>query len=172
MGNVNLKVLTTVSSAMEEFRNKIDAELTISILWGSQDIERSIQDICTLSYLSDAKANPILSNQTYYECAVCKTITSSPDHRCDRPEQTYGTHDLKEPLSVRQIFPAVFIRTEVPVIPRTAQLVRSGNHKSLESEMLSCTVCGNNFPSSLELEKHQKDHHSASHRYTDEQKLE
>ena len=161
LGNVNLKVVSTMSSAMEDFRNKIDSELYISILWGSLDIERSIQSICTVSYTSEAKgvipttlSNPSLSNQRYYECLSCK-----------KPEQTIWTpspHDLKEPLSVREIFPVCF-STGVPVTPGT-NLVPLATQTSQEyNSMLNCTLCGSCFSSDFELERHQREDHSATH---------
>ena len=159
LGNVNLKIVSTMSSAMEDFRNKIESELYISILSGSLDIERTIQSICIVSYTSEAKgvvptalSNPSLSDQRYHECLSCK-----------KPEVTTWTqspHDQKEPLSVREIF---------PVTPKT-NLVPLANQTSQEyNSMLNCTLCGSCFSSDFELKRHQREDHSATHSNTDRQ---
>ncbi|KAI6646094.1 hypothetical protein LOD99_9541 [Oopsacas minuta] len=107
LGDVNFKILTTVTASIEEFRKKIDAELNIRILWGSHDIEHSIRNICTLSYKSD----PLATQTTVYlpsEGAVIPRATehtstdrnNSLDHNslflCTQYDKSFSTlHELE-----------------------------------------------------------------------------
>ena len=148
LGGVNFKILTTVTASIEEFRKKIDTELNIRTLWGSKDIEQSIQNICTLSYASEphARHSPA-SARSHGQGAHSGKEQTHPIYRAIPP------HNLKEPYSVQAVYPPRFVPLEGSVTPRRiADSVRS------EDQIIpqGCPACGHLFRSADDLLTHRR----------------
>ena len=153
LGDVNFKILTTVTASIEEFRKKIDTELNIRILWGSQNIEQSIQNICTLSYASEPhRRHSPTSARSHGQGAHSGQEQTHP---------IYGaipSHNLKEPYSVQAVYPPRFVPLEGPVTPRRiADSVRSEDQITPQG----CPACGHLFRSVADIQTHQREGHCA-----------
>ena len=153
LGDVNFKILTTVIASIEEFRKKIDTELNIRTLWGSKDIEQSIQNICTLSYASEPHGR--------HSPASARSHGQGAHSGHEQTHPIYGAippHNLKEPYSVQAVYPPRFVPLEGPVTPRSiADSVRSEDQITPQG----CHACGHLFRSVADLQTHRRGEYCA-----------
>ena len=179
---MNYKILTTITESIETFRRKINLELSVRILWGSQNIEQSIKNICTISYVSAAangspplaaspqKELPSPSNsRVSCKCIYCDGVFSSSDELFQHACRGKGIPDREQPLpppiNVAKVFAPVQSVSPNPQLPPSTSpanqlgIAAGSNDISEPKSLFYCQPCHQYLYPQAEKDNHMRQIH-------------